>query len=238
MNQSITLSLEERTALGSRAVAKLRRDGYVPAVVYGHDVQSTSAMVPHSQVTRVFQQAGRHHPVELTLGDKTRLAMIKQVDVDPVKRKLRHIAFHVVKQNEKVETDVPIRVTGEGESPAEKAGLVLIKNVDVAQVAAFPRNLPDFVEVNGEKLVEPGDSLTIADIKPIEGVEVLSEPTQVIISAVEPAALAAANDAAGGDAEVDAEVPAENGGEGSTEGGEGEGQAGAESAGKAKEAAK
>lgn len=211
MNQTIMLKLEEREAKGSRAARKLRREGYVPAVLYGNDVASQNTMALYPEVAKVYQQAGKHHPVELMIGDKKRLAMIKQVSVEPVKRHLQHIAFHVVKQNEKVQTEVPVQIKGEGETPAEKAGLVLIKTVDTVEIEAFPRNLPDFLELDGEKLAEAGDHLSVGDIKIPEGVTILSDEAQQIVSAVEPAALAAANEAAAGEATDESEVEADHG---------------------------
>ena len=217
MGDKISLTVEERTVLGKK-VKQLRKAGFVPGVVYGHDVESVAVTAPAIEALKVWRDAGKHHVIELTLGGKKQLAMIKSADLEPVKHKLRHLSLHVVKQNEKVETQVPVHVTGEGETPAEKAGLVVLKTIESVDVAALPNSLPDFVEVPGDKLVEAGDHLTVADILPQAGVEVLSDPEQIIVTVYEPAALAAANDAAAGDATDESEVPAENGAESPAEG--------------------
>jgi large subunit ribosomal protein L25 len=198
MNQSIDLKLEERTTHGRRAAAKMRADGYLPAVVYGHGVDSKEVMASYREVAKAYNAAGKHSPVELTVNGKKHLAMFKRVDVEPVKHKLQHAAFYVVKQNEKVQTEVPVHIKGEGETPAEKAGLVLIKNVDSVQLEAFPRDLVDALEVDGEQLAEAGHSITVADLKSQvpATITILSDDSQVIVSAVEPAALEAANAAA------------------------------------------
>jgi large subunit ribosomal protein L25 len=221
MNQTIELTVEERTAHGSRAVQKGRRNGILPAVVYGHNVASLAVQAPYSDIAKAYHAAGKHSPVELTVNGKKRLAMFKRVDIEPVKHQLRHVAFHVVKQNEKVQTEVPVHITGEGETPAEKAGLVLIKNVDTVQIEAFPRDLVDALEVDGALLNEPGDSITVATLKMHipSTITVTSDDAQVIVSAVEPAALEAANAAADqaaddGDA---SDVAADHGDDDSTE---------------------
>ncbi|HEV2412986.1 MAG TPA: hypothetical protein VGS28_04270, partial [Candidatus Saccharimonadales bacterium] len=77
MNQSIGLSLEERAELGSRAVRQLRKRGYIPTVVYGHNRESKAMMAPYLEVAKVYREAGKHHPIELKVGSKTELAMIK-----------------------------------------------------------------------------------------------------------------------------------------------------------------
>ena len=212
MGDKVVLTVEERKVLGKK-VKQLRKQGLIPAVVYGQDMDATPVMAPAQVATKAWRNAGKHHPVELTIGSKKRLAMIKSADLDPVKHRLRHLSLHVVKQNEKVETEVPIKVANEGETPAEKAGLVVLQALEVATIQATPANLPDFLEVPSDKLVEPGDHVNVSDIVPADGVTVLTEPEIVVASVYEPGALAAQNEAAAGEATDETEVEAENGGE-------------------------
>ena len=214
MGEKVELTVTLRDITGKK-VAGLRKGGLVPAVVYGHDFPAQSVMADSVPMTKAVHRAGKHHPVELTIGDKKRLAMIKSTDFDPVKRTVRHVAFHVVKQNEEVETEVPVVVAGAGETPAEKAGLVVLTGTDTVEVKALPNNLPDQLEVPGDKLVEVGDRLTVADIKAPDGVTIMSDLELVVATAYEPSALQAANEAAGGEAEPgdEAEVGADEGGD-------------------------
>lgn len=213
MGDKVVLTAEERSVLGKK-VKQLRREGMVPAVVYGHKTEAKPIMAKANEATKVWHTAGKHHPVELVVGAKKHLALIKTADVDPVKHKVRHLSFFVLKATEKVETEVPLKVADEGQTPAERNGLVVLQALENVAVKALPNKLPDAMQVASEKLVEPGDHVTIADITPIDGVEVLADPEVVVASVYEPSALAAANDAAGGDAdEATAEVEAENGGD-------------------------
>jgi large subunit ribosomal protein L25 len=220
MGDKVVLTVEDREILGKK-VKQLRKQGYVPAVMYGSDMESKPVMAQAQEAAKAWHKAGKHQPVELNLGKTKKLAMIKSADLDPVKRHLRHLSLHVVKQNEKVETEVAVRITGEGETEAEKAGLVILQTTEMVPIAAFPKDLPDFLEVSGAKLVAAGDHVTVADITSAEGVEILTEPTQLIATVYEPAALAAQNEAAAGDATDESEVESENG----TEEGEPEGEA-------------
>lgn len=120
MGDKVVLTVEERDVLGKK-VKQLRKQGMVPGVVYGQDMDAVAVMAPAPVAAKAWREAGKHHPVELTIGTKKRLAMIKSADVDPVKHRLRHLSLHVVRQNEKVETEVPLKVKGEGETPAEKS---------------------------------------------------------------------------------------------------------------------
>lgn len=212
ISNQVSLALTERTIAG-KAVKTLRRQGYVPAVVYGNNFEPRNVMIEQLTVTKAYRTAGKHHPIELHIGKQKRLAMIKSVDTDPVKHTLRHLAFHVIKQNEKVETEVPIVITSEGQTPAERAGLVVLTTVETVAVSALPANLPDNIAAPGDKLAEAGDKLTVADLDIPEGVTILSEPEQVIAAVYEPSALAAKHEeqAGGAETEQQQEVPAENG---------------------------
>lgn len=212
MGEKVELSVENREVTGKK-VAHLRDDGLVPAIVYGHDFPAQSVMAPEVPMAKAVHRAGKHHPIELQIGDKKRLVMIKAIDIDPVRHGIRHVAFHVVKQNEEVETEVPVVVTGMGETPAEKAGLVILTGAETVNVKALPNNLPDQLEVPGDKLVGEGDKLTVADIKAPRSVTILSDPEQVVVTVYEPSALQAANEATGGEAEAgdEATVEAEEG---------------------------
>ena len=208
MGEKVELTVEGRDVTGKK-VARLRRDGYVPAVVYGDDFPAQSVMAESISMTKAVRRAGRHHPIELTIGGQRRLAMIKATDFDPVKRTVRHVAFHVVKQNEEVETEVPVAVSGAGETPAEKAGLVVLTGVDAVEVKALPGNLPDRLEAPGEKLAGIGDHITVADVVVPQGVTILSDPDLVVATVYEPGALQAANEAAGGEAQPGDELGVE-----------------------------
>jgi len=99
--------------------------------------------------------------------------MIKDVDINPLKNTLRHVGFHAVNRNEKVEAEVPVRI--EGEIPAERLSLMVLQNLDTVEVEALPANLPDELFVPGSKLVNDGDKVTVADIRVPQGVTILTD---------------------------------------------------------------
>jgi large subunit ribosomal protein L25 len=214
VGETVELAVEDRQIQG-KAVKALRKQGFMPAVVYGSDFKARSVMAPQLQAVKAFRQAGKHHPIELHIGQQTHLAMVKSVDIDPVKRTLRHLAFQTIKQNEAVETEVPITILGSGETPAERAGLIILTNIDKVQISALPKDLPDSIGVPGEKLVGEGDRLTVAELIVPKGVTIKSEPTQVVATVYEPSALAAqqATDEEEATDEAVQEVPSEHGGE-------------------------
>lgn len=227
MGNKIELKLDEREVHGKK-VAQLRKESIIPAVVYGPGMKPVSVQADHNVLQKVYSQAGNHSPVHLTIGSKKRIAMIKDVEFDVVKHTINHVSFHAVKANEPVNAEVPIRLTGEGESEAEKAGLIVLQSLDKIEVKALPMDLPEALEVSIAGLKNAGEHLTVADLtlpKDVELVDHVADPnadedveqhsvTELVVASVyEPSALQAANDAAGGDAEDESEVEAENGGD-------------------------
>ncbi|HET6622404.1 MAG TPA: 50S ribosomal protein L25 [Candidatus Saccharimonadales bacterium] len=230
MGDKVNLKLTKREVHGKK-VKNLRRDGLVPGVVYGPGTEPIAVQAPDNLVAKAYREAGRHHPVYLDIEGKKKIAMIKHADVDPVKNNLRHLSFHAVKQNEKVEAEIPVRLKGEGESEAEKAGLIILQNIEELEVRALPMDLPDFLEADITGLKESGERVTVGDIKLGAGIELVDKVTQqkadaddedddeqehsvtelVVASVWEPSALQAANEAAAGDAEDESEVESENG---------------------------
>ncbi len=174
---TITLKLTERKEIG-KSVKALRRDGFVPANMYERGKPSQALKADQLELAKVYNQAGKHHPVELEVDGKKHLAMIKDVDLDPVKNTLRHVGFHAVKRNEKVEAEVPVKI--EGEIPAEKISLLVLQNLDTVIVEALPGNLPSELFVPGAKLAEEGDKVTVADIKLPEGVTMMTDPETMV----------------------------------------------------------
>ncbi len=211
MSEDLQLALQERTVLG-KAVKKLRRDGLVPAVIHDHGKPSLHVSVGYLPLLKVYHQAGKHHPIELSVGSKKFTALIKEAEFEPRKHQLNHVVFGAVKADEKVEAEVPLRLTED--IPAEKASLVVITQLDMVKVEALPKDLPDAIVVDASKLVEVGDKLTVSDIQLPTGVTLAEadESDQLIAVVYEPSALAAANDAAGGTAEPEEaeEVPSEH----------------------------
>lgn len=201
--ESVVLEVQKREVTG-KAVKHLRRDGLVPAVVHDHGKPSLHVQGNYVEVVKAYQKAGKHHPVSLKAADRKFTVLIRDVDIDPERHELRHVVFNAVKANEKVDAEVPVRIRyaeDNDSSPAERAGLIVLNQLDTVEVEALPRDLPEALEFDGEKLVGVGDSLTVADLIVPSNVTVKTDPAQPLATVFEPSALQAANDAAGGTAE-------------------------------------
>jgi large subunit ribosomal protein L25 len=180
-SDTILVELEKREVIG-KGLAKVRAAGQVPAVIHDHGNESIHVQGDFLKLVKTYAAAGKHHPVQLKVGGKEHLALIKDVDFDPAKHKMRHVVFQAIKQNEETEAEIPVVFLAEAEIPAERVSLLVLKQVDHVEVKALPRDLPDELVVDPSTLAEVGDSLTVADLKVPEGVTILTAPeTQIAI---------------------------------------------------------
>jgi large subunit ribosomal protein L25 len=224
--EEVLLEVKKRELTG-KSVKQLRRDGLVPAVIHDHGKESVHVQGNYLDVLKAYQKAGKHHPVSLKADGHNYTVLIRDVDVDPQKHQLRHVVFNAVSATEKVTAEIPVRIRfeeGNESTPAERAGLIVLHQLEAVEVEALARELPDVLEFDGEKLVAVGDSATVADLIIPASVTLKTDPSHPLATVFEPSALQAANDAAGGDA--DEEAPSAEGE--TAEGGEATGEGGKE----------
>ena len=210
-----TVELKQRSVLG-KGLGGLRQAGLVPGVIHDHGQPSIHVEASEAELGRIYKVAGKHHPLQLKVGDKEYLALIKDAHFNPVKRRLQHVVFQAIKQDEAVEAEIPIHL--EGEIPAEKAGLMVLRQLDNVQIEALPKNLPNELSVDATKLVELHDKITVADIVVPTGVTILTEAEHPIAMVVETRAQVS-------EADEVAEDEAAEGAEASSESSEGESEA-------------
>ncbi len=208
------LKLDKRELSGKK-LKGLRAAGQIPSVVYGGKAPVLAAS-EYVATEKVLEGAGYHSPIDLDLAGKKQLAIVKDVQLDPVTRKIINIEFQAISANEVVEATTPITIVNFEASEASKIyHFALTQALEEIDVKAKPSDLPKELEIDATALKEIDDKLTIADIVLPSGVEFSDkelEPTQVIASLYNPAAEAEKREAEAEAPVVDAaDVPAENG---------------------------
>ena len=212
------LSLEKRELTGKK-LKSLREKGFIPSVLYGGKEPMLLAS-EYVATEKVLEKAGYHSPIDLDVDGKKKMAIVKDVHIDPVSRKIINIEFQAISANEVVEATTPIVIVNFEASEASKIyHFVLTQALEEIDVKAKPADLPKSLEIDATNLKEVDDKITISDIKLPVGVEFSDkelDSEQVVASLYDPAAEAAAREAeekAAAEAEpVDAaDVPADNG---------------------------
>ncbi len=204
MSDQISLEVQPRDTLG-KSVKKVRAEGLIPAVIHDHGKESVHIQANYQSFAKAFHAAGRHHPIELAVGGKKYTALVRTVTRDPKMNTYTHAVFNAVSANQQVEAAIPVKpqyAEGNDSSPAERTGLIVLAQLDEVEVKALPKDLPDELFYDAEKLVTVGDHITVADLIVPKGVVVETEASHALATVFEPSALAAANEATAGEAEA------------------------------------
>jgi large subunit ribosomal protein L25 len=209
------LKAEKRTVLGKQ-VRKLRREGFLPANVYGKNLSSVALQVKMVDFEKIHKEVGETGLVDLEFDGKAKPVLIKNLQMNFQSHSPLHADFYQVNLKEKIKTMIPLLVVGEAQAVTDKAGM-LQQNLSEVEVEALPEKLPENLEVSIEHLAAVGEGVTVADLKAPEGVEILSDATQTIVKIAElvaPEPEPEAEEAAEGEeGAAEGETPAEEGGE-------------------------
>ena len=191
--QTVTVEAEIREPLSQGNINSLRRAGYLPAILYGgartkkNVAENTLLKVNEKSFMKMLNKEGSNVLLELKLGSEKTNAVIKELQRDYITRKLIHIDFQRVDMTKKLEVMVPIHLSGE--APGVKLhGGILEHITRELKVICLPKDIPHQIDVDISKL-EVGDGLTVADIPAKEGLQVLTDPHQLVANVVAPTIL-------------------------------------------------
>lgn len=204
------LSLEKREITGKK-LKDLRAKGMIPSVMYGGKEPVLLAS-EYVATEKILEKAGYHSPIDLDMAGKKHLAIVKDVAIDPVSRKIMNVEFQAISAREVVEATTPIVIVNFEASEASKTyHFAMNQAMEEIDVKAKPADLPKDLEVDASNMKEIDDKITVADIVLPKGVEFTDkeiDSEKVIASLYDPAAEAAAREAEE-KAEAEAEAEAE-----------------------------
>lgn len=163
-----------------------RKEGKIPAVLYGQDKDGKNIWVENIEFGKVFEKAGENTVVILEIdGGAKENVLIYDYQLDALSGKFAHIDFLRVNMKEEIETEIPLVFIGEAPAVKERGG-TLIKVLDEVEVRCLPGDMPQEFEVNLATLVDFEDRITVGDLVVPEGVEILDSPETIIASTSEP----------------------------------------------------
>ncbi len=200
MSEDTKVQAELRNSFGKGFARRLRAAGKIPAVIYGHGTEPVHVALPGHQVSLIIRRANAL--LELDIEGTPQLALVKDVQKDPVHQIIEHIDLLVVKKGEKVAIDVPIVVTCE-------SAPVTIANLDATtlSIEAEATHIPQNVEVSVEGL-EDGTHITAADVKLPKGSTLLTDAEVLVVAISIPALEVEEDEAPAEGEEAAAEEPA------------------------------
>ncbi|MET9485911.1 MULTISPECIES: 50S ribosomal protein L25/general stress protein Ctc [unclassified Nocardia] len=191
MSDANLLEATVRTEFGKGAARRTRRDGNVPAVLYGHNEEPQHLSINARAFAAVLREHGTNAILNLDIAGTPALAMTKSVVVHPIRRYIEHADLLIVRRGERVVVDVRVNLVGEAASAT-----LVTSDVTVLSVEADAMSLPEFIDVSIEG-VEAGTQINAGDITLPAGVTLAGDPEALIVNIIAaPASAQESEDAA------------------------------------------
>ena len=172
----VRIQAELRTEFGKGAARRTRREGKIPAVIYGHGNDPIHVSLPGHDTMMALKHGGANALLELEIDGTAQLALTKQVQVDPVRRVLEHVDFVAVKRGEKVTVDVPVHVVGDAAPET-----LVVTDAAAIQVEAEATHIPEQFEVDVTG-AEAGTQIHARDITLPSGVALLTDGDVLVVN--------------------------------------------------------
>jgi large subunit ribosomal protein L25 len=167
------LVAESRTVFGKGAARRIRATGKIPAVIYGHGTEPQHVTLPGHEVSLILRKANA--VFDLDIEGKSQLALVKDVQKDPVKQIIEHIDLVIVRKGEKVTIDIPVTLEGEAQP-----GLQVLQDANTLSIEAEATNIPERLIVSIEGLGE-GAQIHASDVTLPSGSTLISDPDLLVV---------------------------------------------------------
>ncbi len=186
MAERVTIAAEPRTVLGKR-VRHLRRQGQLPANVYGRGLESVAITINHREFLRTLKSAGLRSMFELQIDgeQKPRYVIVRSMARAGGTGEPLHVDFYQVDPERPITANVPVRLVGEAPAVRDLAG-TLLQALEIVTVRCLPLNIPEAIEADVSMIRSFDTILTVGDITPPEGVEILNDPSIAVASVTPP----------------------------------------------------
>ena len=204
------LEVEVRTRTGKGASRQARRDGKVPAVLYGHGAQPQHINLDAHDFAAVLRHSGTNAVLSLQIDGQEQLALPKAITVHPVRRNLQHIDLIVVKRGEKVTVEVPVHLEGEAAS-----GTLVTQDATTIEIETEALSIPESLVLSIEG-VEEGTQILAGQVPLPSGVTLISDPEMLVVNIVAAPSAEELESEGGGESieeQVETAAEAEAGGE-------------------------
>jgi large subunit ribosomal protein L25 len=175
------LVAEVRDQFGKGFARRIRAAGRIPAVIYGHGTEPQHVSLPGHEVSLILRKANQ--VLELDISGKTQLALVKDVQKDPVHQVIEHLDLVIVRKGEKVTIDVPVHVEGES-----VAGTIAALDANTLSIEAEATHIPERITVDIEG-AEEGTQIFAKDVALPEGSSLVSDPETLVVNVTVPAAV-------------------------------------------------
>jgi len=182
------LNAEKREVLGKK-VKGLRREGKLPAVIYGQEIVPMPITLDTKEVQQILKVVGANTLISIKLGKDEFLSLVRDIQREVIMRDLLHMDFQAVSLEETITTSLPVVMIGESPAVQELEALLIV-GMDQLQIEAKAKDLPDTISVDVSNINEIGDNILVKDLVISGDVKILDDPDGVVIVATLPTLMA------------------------------------------------
>ena len=176
--EKIVLDAVKRNVIGKQVKA-LRREGKVPAVIYGSDVEALPITLDSRETTKTLNKVSGSTILTISVEGQEHATLVREIQQDYIKGTLLHVDFLAVSMKEKLRTHVSLSLVGEA-PVLEEFSAMIMSGLDQIEVECLPNDLPSVIEVDISILTELGQSIHVKDIPAIPNVEFLTDPEELV----------------------------------------------------------
>lgn len=179
--EQIELAAEKRQVVGKK-VKRLRSDGWVPAIIYGPEIEPIPIQVDEIEVTRTLRRAGANRLININIpeDDQPHVTLARDVQRDVLNRNLLHVDFQEVVLTETITSDVPINLEGTP-SIVERGEALVNQMLYSLNIEALPTDLIPEITVDVSDLEEIDDAILVRDLELPDSVKILTDPDEMIV---------------------------------------------------------
>lgn len=179
------INAEERTVIGKK-VGQLRRDGWIPATIYGPSIEPLTVQFPYREMERLLLDAGGTNLIDVTVNGNTFPVLARDVQRDVIRRDILHIDLMAVDVSKTIRTEVPLVFEGTSPLVASRKGIMLT-GPNSLTMEMLPGKLKDRYILDVTGLDEMGATITVKDLPAEEGVTIINDPEEMLARIVQPA---------------------------------------------------
>lgn len=180
MNKIETIKAEKREGATTAANKRLRKEGYLPATVYGKGMETQAIVVKQEELRKTLKEAGRNAVYKLEVeGGGSYDVIVKEMTKNAMSDGYINIDFMKVSLTEEIKQEVTLRIHGKEQIEAKK--LLLVQNIPSILVKALPQDIPEHIEIDASHL-EVGDHIMLSDVKLPEGVTLETDPDTLVVT--------------------------------------------------------
>jgi large subunit ribosomal protein L25 len=183
-SEKVELTAQPRTVQGKQ-VNQLRRDGWVPGVMYGHGFESMALQFEERKLSRMLSHVSGSQLISIKVADQKEpeMALVRDIQRDVLKGTVLHVDFYRVQMTERLTAEIPLTIVGESPVIHQHEG-ILLQGISAIEVECLPGDLVDEIAVDLSDLVEIGQGLYVRDLAIPSGIDVLTDPDEMIVRIV------------------------------------------------------